>query len=276
MLPSKVCDVVAFGDGSEALYQAHVTEDVYVQPPREAPEDRDVLCQYRPALLCLRRAPKAGEMHMTKKLTGESVNLTQAQSDGCVLFNLGDGGKSGRYVEDLLISGPHASVDQQVLRDIVVDSTMIFSLVGMEIDGSFTHRRVVSVDWMTLELGKETAKFFNSPQEHRLCRTVVGIAVHYRDWRLDAQHDAVSKVCRKVAAPARWDLRRLQRQVLFSFTYTKDVKVRMVPHRSRTLYAGLTASGVTMWKLDSVSAAVCDTCSIFELSRIECIKSGKR
>ena len=40
----------------------------------------------------------------TKELTGESLRLTQAKSDGCVFFDQRDGRKSGRYVDDFLRS----------------------------------------------------------------------------------------------------------------------------------------------------------------------------
>ena len=56
-----------------------------------------------PALLGLTGAPKAWD----------SLGLTRAQS-GCVFFDLSDGSKSGRHVDDFMISGPHAAVERQM------------------------------------------------------------------------------------------------------------------------------------------------------------------
>ena len=58
-------------------------------------------------------------------------------------------------------------------------------------------------------------------------RTVVGTTVHNSYLRLDVPH-AVDKVCRKVAAPTRLDLRRLKRLALALYLFfTKDATVRI-------------------------------------------------
>ena len=51
MLVAKLGQLVAFGDCSGAFYQAPLDDEVYVEPPREAKEDRDAVWQ------CLRALP---------------------------------------------------------------------------------------------------------------------------------------------------------------------------------------------------------------------------
>ena len=64
----------------------------------------------------------------------------KARADGCVFFGLSDERKSGRQVDDFLISGPHASVDTMAstmdLRDVVAlcDIGSSGILVGMDIE----------------------------------------------------------------------------------------------------------------------------------------------
>ena len=83
------------------------------------------------------------------------------------------------------------------------------------------------VDGMARELAMETARPSETPElkaetiendvsellstcKHCMYGTTVGIAAYCSDWRPDVQH-AVNKICRKVAAPTRLDLRRLMR-----------------------------------------------------------------
>ena len=90
--------MVALGDCSGTFHLARLDNEVYVELPREVQEEPDVVCN-------LKRASKAWILHSMKELTGENLGFIQTRADGCVFFDLGDGRKSGRHVDDFLISG---------------------------------------------------------------------------------------------------------------------------------------------------------------------------
>ena len=100
-----------------------------------------------------------------KELTGENLGLIQARADGCVFFDLGDGRKSGRHVDDFLISGLHAVVKRQLdtmaltmdLRYVVRHrASCLVNMKIVKIDGGFTLRWLAShVDGMAREFGVE-------------------------------------------------------------------------------------------------------------------------
>ena len=67
--------------------QAHQDEEVYVELPREARQEQDVVWKCLRPLVGLKGAADAWDvqsLHSVKELTAEHVVLTQAQSDGCV------------------------------------------------------------------------------------------------------------------------------------------------------------------------------------------------
>ena len=108
------------------------------------------------------------------------------------------------------------------------------SVKFVKIDGGFTLRRLTShVDGMARECGvaksnpSETLAVNSETMEsddnellsicqHRVCCTVVGIAVRCSDWPPDVQR-AANMVCREGAAPTVLDVRRRNGWYVTSF-----------------------------------------------------------
>ena len=88
MLAAKLRHVVAFGDCAGAFSQAPLEEEVKIEPPPEAQEDRGVAWKRLRALRGFKGSPK--DWHK-QWLTGERLTLTQAHADGCVFFDVKGG-----------------------------------------------------------------------------------------------------------------------------------------------------------------------------------------
>ena len=252
---------VAIGDCSGAFYQAPLHEDVWIEPPPEAGEDPQIVWKCERAMPGLKGAPKAWDTHSVKVLTGPELNLKQSKLDGCIFYNNEDQRRSGRHVDDFLITGPQADVEKQIetmkdnmeLSDVVwlneVGSTGV--LVGLHITkvvGGFSVQRSPEhVDNIVRELDMVGCKKVKTPEvkheqpeeddeevlnteEHHLFRKVVGTMIHYTDWRADVQH-TVNKLARRVSSPTKGDMRRARRLARY-LVGTTDSVLEMIPDMS--------------------------------------------
>ena len=105
---------VAIGDCSGAFYQADLHEQVYVRPPPEAGEETGVVWKCLRAMPGLKGVPKAWDKHSTQKLTSEPLNMKQSKFDGCVFYDPAHGRRSGRHVDDFLVTGPYEKLEEQI------------------------------------------------------------------------------------------------------------------------------------------------------------------
>ena len=75
----------------------------------------------------------------------ECLGLTQARADGCVFFDLSDGRKSGRHVDDFLISGLHAALEWH-LRTTAFDDGLARRGKTNDSSGILLRREIVRID----------------------------------------------------------------------------------------------------------------------------------